>query len=236
MAISKTDLTSGGSETDASSYLTASISPTANRLVVITINHNTDGGSFSVNGVSGAGLTFTKINEVSMGAFSYQSVWRAMSASPSSGQLTIDFGANTAWNVAWSVKEFGGVDTSGTNGSGAVVQSATGSASSASSVSATLAAFGSTDNATYGAAGTKTGSTSSAITSTPGTGFTEIHDLYSYDSTFNFVNSCHSEWRVDNDTSVDMTFDRTADVLGMVAVEIKAASSTINPQVAWITA
>jgi len=223
--ITETPLTSGSTTTNASSYLTASVSPTADRLILVAITHNTDGGAFSVSGVSGAGLTFTKINEVSIGSYTYVSLWRALSASPSSGQITIDFGANTAWNIAWSVKEFAGVDTSGTNGAGAVVQSATNTAASTNAITATLAAFGSTDNATYGCTGTKTESSSTAITATPGSGFTEIHDLYVVDSTFNFVNSVHSEWRAGNDTTVDMSFSRTAGFLGAIAVEIKAATN-----------
>jgi hypothetical protein len=114
------------------------------------------------------------------------------------------------------VIEFSGIDTSGTDGSGAVVQSVTNSGTPLSSLTVTLAAFGSVDNATYG-----TFSTNGNVTGwTPGSGFTLIHEQANATDGPSFA----TEFRADNDTSVDATQPGSGD-MGGIAVEIKAASA-----------
>jgi hypothetical protein len=79
---------------------------------------------------------------------------------------------------------------------------------------ATLAAFGSTNNATFGAL-----SNISDTTTTPGTNFTEFTDT----ATATPVVCLETEWFVGNDTTVDGTI--TSAAWGAVAVEIKADAS-----------
>ena len=72
-----------------------------------------------------------------------------MGSSPSSGAVTIDWGGLTQTGKGYAIEEYAGVDTSGTNGSGALVQSVTvGPTTTATSVSVTLAALGAADHAT----------------------------------------------------------------------------------------
>ena len=143
-----------------------------------------------------------------------------MGASPSTGAITITTG-ETDTDVTWTVDQFTGVDTGGTNGSAAVVQSANNRINTggtpASSLTVTLAAFGSTNNATYGAfdeAGTGAGFT-------VGSGFTQL----SYPKTDDSNLSGYSEWKSTNDTTVDINMAGSFDGIGGVAIEIKAGGT-----------
>ena len=214
VAITENPLTSSSSATNGTVFTSASITPGANRLVLLSVEGDTvSGGGFTLT-VMGNGLTWVLVAKSAVhNTFNETHVYRAMGASPSAGAITMTSDV-TLDTLAWSVAEFDGVDTSGTNGSGAVVQSNTNASDSASSLTVTLGAFGSADNATYGAFGAGT----TPATWTAGTGFTEIHDVGQ-----EFA-SISSEWRVDNDTSVDATASGTTG-LGGVAIEIKAAAA-----------
>lgn len=190
MPIGHTLLTSGVDGTDATSYTTASITPGANNLILVDVfTHNADTPT-----LSGNGLTYVLVDS-RVDVFSVF-VFRAMGAAPSTGAITIDFGAATQNRCGWIVSQLDTVDTEGANGSGAVVQSASNAASVVSSLTVTLADFANTNNATYGAFV----ATSAAVGIAPGTGFTQIADQQ-LEATF----STHmfAEWRNDNDTSVD---------------------------------
>lgn len=224
MAITHTALTSGSDATNQTSKATASISPAGNELIEVAFCV----GFFSqvadpppTPTVTGNGITYALVAKVGFwytGADVYmgQYLFRGMAASPTTGAITIDFGSTTMDSIAWSVSSKAGVDTGGTNGSAAIVQAVTGYADGNTTKTLTLAAFGSANNATagyFGAGGVGTDSK----TWTPGTGFTEIHDTgteYAYIGT---------QWRNDNDTSVDMTASATTNI-GAIAVEIKAAA------------
>lgn len=218
-----TGLTSGTSATDGTSFVTASVTPTADRLVLLTV---LSGRNDSVNAevpssVTGNGLTWVQVATVAFdtGAATRHTITilRAMGAAPSTGAITINFSA-THQSCTWSVAEFAGVDTGGTNGSAAVVQAVT-AASAADAdglLSITLAAFGSAENGTYGAFGVN-----NDRTWTPGAGFTELHDL---PQTVSPLHTLMTEWRRDNDTSVDAQQSLTGDDIGGIALEIKAGT------------
>jgi len=145
-------------------------------------------------------------------------VFRSLNASPGSGALTIDFAAQGQFRSAWSISEFGGMKTSGTNGADAVVQSASNDGSgSITSLTVTLGAFASTDNATYGAF---SASTNAAIS--PGAGFSELGEADGAS-----FGSIETEWKNSNDTSVDTTFGASDHVCG-IAIEIAASVSAGN--------
>src|SRR5438045_278206 len=127
MAVATTNITSGNT-TNATSAATTSITPVANRLYLMNVISRTaittDPNQPTA---TGAGLTWVVEKSVvydNTGASRKRlTVFRALGPSPSAGALTIDFGAQTQTNIAWIIDEFTGADTSGTNGSGAVVQS-----------------------------------------------------------------------------------------------------------------
>jgi len=216
MPVTISALTSDIDSTNATVYTTASVTPTANRLVLILIHCRSDEATQAdPTSVAGNGLTWVKVNSVKykVGVNEDRSIWvyRALGASPSAGSIVITF-PTTKFDCHWSVVEFADVDTGGTNGSVAVVQSVT-NAGAGTTPSVTLAAFGSVDNATYGAFGAGNATVNLFAA---GAGFAEIHEVNGQSS------SIMSEWRNDNDTSVNATISVSI-AWGGIAIEIKYA-------------
>lgn len=128
-AIGVTQLTSGSDSTDASSYTTASITPTANACVLLTVHNRisvADADGPTTPTVTGNSLTWVVVrSKGGYGAPNFnrrQTVFRARGASPSTGTIAIDFSGETQTHATWSVTEFTGVDQSGTHCSGGIVQ------------------------------------------------------------------------------------------------------------------
>lgn len=221
MAVSVTNLTTGGDTDGNSASTTASITPSSNKLILLTVVSrtaiSTDPNQPTVTGNS---LTWVVVNSVVYDTTSSSrrrvTCLRAMGSSPSSGTVSIDFGGQNQTDVGWVIDELSSIDTSGTNGSGAVVQSALASdgTNTVSTITATLSAFGSANNATYGSIGAG----GNTFTITAGSGFTIIGDIAPSGNM-----RASSEFRSDNDTSVDFSMSGNQE-MGLVAIEIKAAS------------
>ncbi len=217
-------LVTGSSASAATSFTTASISPSANNLILIAVRSNGSGVPRNTPTITGAGLTWvlittTVVNTTNTGKIS---LLRALSASPSSGTLTIDFGGQTQDECHWNISQFSNVDISGTNGSGALVQSnaSNSGTSSTGPFQTTLSAFSSTLNATYGFLGTDGGSNVSE-SATPGSGFTQLGN----DNSNNRL--LLTEWRNDNATTVNFSITN-ATRWGVIAMEIKNQTSLIS--------
>lgn len=217
--ITQTVLLADGDEVDRTVYTTASINPTANKLVVCMVMAADQGfsGTVHVDSVTGAGLTWVEMVDLNFDTIASErrclAIYRALGPAPSAGALTITLDSpGTA--CRWIIVEFDNIDTSGTNGSGAIVQSATNRADSGTSITATLGAFSGISNATIGCFG----SGSVATNLTEGSGFTKISevDLGTIKAMFTF--------RDDNDTTVDMSQSVDGD-MAVVAFEIKNAIS-----------
>lgn len=176
MAIAATNLTLGKNATGSPGNTTASVTPSANALVLLTIGTlTTFAPDITTPTVTGNSLTWVMVRHnlfASSPTFlSHLWVFRALGASPSAGTVTI---TNTDWvsETCWIIDQVTGVDTSGTNGSGAIVQDvASNPGSGATSGTATLAAFGSANNASYASWAVQAGN---PITWTVGSGFTKI--------------------------------------------------------------
>lgn len=156
--VTASNLTAGTSNVSATSFVTASITPSANKLILIGIISGS-GVAHAPTGVTGCGLTWVQVCQVNVHTTVYMTVFRAMGAAPSSGALTISFGGSIDQGIGWSVDQFSNTDTSGTNGSGAIVQSATASQDlgpSVTGLTVTLATFNGLLNATYGVCGMNT--------------------------------------------------------------------------------
>ena len=219
MVISASLLVAASDNVNASSYVTASITPPANQLILAFIGSDNETGSpGQVPTISGNGLTYVQVATAPYAGTIGKRItlFRAMGASPSAGAVTIDFAGVVQNSGDWHIIAFDGVDTGGTNGSAAVVQSATvAEGAAATSITVTLAAFGSAENATFGCVAHRANEGTA-----PGTGFTELADTaHTADSTGH-----QSEWRVDNDTTVDASWVTSAVNAG-IAVEIKAAAA-----------
>lgn len=123
MALSVASLTHGINLTGNPVIGTASVSPGANNLELVVILSNS---VIPTNlSLSGNGLTWVPIyTDVNQGSNRAVNIWRALGSSPTAGQLFI---VNpSAVSIMFDYLEVsGGVDTSGTNGSGAVRQTAT---------------------------------------------------------------------------------------------------------------
>jgi hypothetical protein len=170
-----TSLTTFSSDAGGTSFNTASISPTANRLVLASVlNADSDGSAATPTG-SGNGLTWQQIATVTFfSGLARLTLFRAMGASPSAGAFTASFGADSQDIVCTiNICEIGdGVETGGSHGSAAVVQNDP-NTGDGTALSAALAAFTSANNATFAVwAGSNE---TSAITDE--VGWTEVNEI-----------------------------------------------------------
>ena len=217
MAITNAILTNGFSTVNASSYNTASITPTANRLILVSVANRIGADTATLPTLSGNGLTYVQVATQLTGTLRRTTLFRAMGASPTAGAVTIDFGGVTQSHCVWSISEFADVDTSGTNGSGAVVQSNTSTATSVTKSTVTLSAFGTANNAAYSAM-----QNAADQGTTPGPGFTEIYD--SAGSVSENGTTFQVQWKI-NDNIASCTWTNSTNV-SMVACEIDSSPKT----------
>lgn len=148
--ITTSHLTNGKSG-GASSFGTASISPGSNKLLICTVFAQVGSGVCNLPTVTGCGVTWTNFidnpnsNNTDQRIMSY----RAKGA-PTTGALTIDF-SETTTSVFWTVDEFNFVDTTGTNGANAILQTNSQDRNSADpmTMAFSLPSFGDSKNATY---------------------------------------------------------------------------------------
>lgn len=186
-AITQHSLFGGTITTDAASYDTSSgawspatgtWTPTANRLQLVAVL--TRGAATpNVPTLTGHGLTYVQITTATFGTLatnlSRLTWFRAMGAAPTNGALTLDFDGQTQTHCTISVMEFGGVNTDGTNGSGAIGQFEEAALDSVNSIDVSLPTgqteSGSAVVAAYGNANGTAYNTDS--------GWTEVHDIQS---------------------------------------------------------
>lgn len=147
MAITGSNLTTGFAENSTTAGPTASISPTANRLIILTVGALIGSGTINTPTITTTlGVTFVLVNSTGSGQTRRSFVFRAMSASPGTGTITATFDA-TMSRIIWEVSEFSGVDTSGANGAGAIAQTdAYGAAALSTSRTVNLQGFRDTTN------------------------------------------------------------------------------------------
>jgi hypothetical protein len=216
-SITQTLLTAGSDITNQKIYTTASIAPAANALVTIAVIGHTSTAASASPTVTGGGMSgwvevaTTTFNSIAT-PLKRMSIFRAMSAAPGSGPITISF-PTTESNAAWVVSQWTGVDQSGTNGSGAIVQTVSNSADAVSSIGATLAALGSPNNVAYGVVGTN----GSAIGINPGAGFTEISEQKPAEGTATIIEAQFATNQTGPSASWSGAF-----AAAILAVEIKA--------------
>ena len=233
MAVSISNLTASYSTGTISSANTASISPSSNALILLSVmSRRGDSTEPSVPTVTGNGLTWVNVTSIYYDTASASrkklSLFRAMGSSPTSGAVTIDFSGENQTDIFWAIDEATGVSISGTNGSGAIAQSASvkDEGGAVNPLVVTLGTFSSTNNATYG---TFTNDEGTGVASTPGSGFTQLSEQHP------LLQGMLTEWKAGNDTSVDANMDvATLPNQGGIAVEIVALSN-VAPA-AWLTA
>jgi hypothetical protein len=215
--ITQTLLTSGNNAANQKIYTTAAIAPAANALVTVAVLMRRSSGALTPT-VTGGGMTAWA--PVANADFDTQSsptkrlvIFRAMSATPGSGSITIAF-SGSASNVQWIVSQWAGVETGGTNGSGAIVQTGMARSDGATSLAVSLAPFASANDVAYGVAGVA----KNGPTVTPASGFTEIAEASSGENS-----ALQAEWAT-NQNTVGASWG-TSTKAGLVAVEIKSGNT-----------
>lgn len=213
MAISAANVTTSGNSSDLSSYSTASITPSRNKLLLAWV-YSIAATAPNTPTASGNGLTWVQVATIlDSDGVRRLTLFRALGSSPSTGALTFDFGGQTQTGCVWSVVEYTGVNTTGSNGANAIVQFDTeASAGSVSSLTSTLAAFGSTMNATAGGFGYPLNSNAGDV----GSGFTAIGEQFQGSPN----QAIFTEFRNDNDTTVDITLGASSVPIVGIAVEL----------------
>jgi hypothetical protein len=172
-------LTSGNSTADSNSYATASISPPGSELnLLFVVNGRASGGNADPpNSVTGACTTWTLVDSQcrQSGSLRCTAIFRCLEASPGTSAVTIGY-PNTQTSAEWAFVHCEGTTTSGTNGSGAIVQVVKDApAGITNTPTLTLAAFADTDNAVIAVF-----AIGQNDTMTHEAGFTELHESPSY--------------------------------------------------------
>ena len=210
MAITVTSLAFVGSNS-VTSHTTASLAMAANKLITVEVWNKVPSGTANLPTCTGATKTWTQIaTQLSADNLNRMTFFRSLDSSLITETITADCTATQDY-IRINVVEWGGVDTSGTNGSGAIVQSGSNTnAGSQSSITVTLSAFGSVNNAAWGVMA-KPGVNAVTL----GSGFT----LIAADQGTPQVNS---EWKL-NDNTVDWSW--TAESIATVAMAVEIAAS-----------
>jgi hypothetical protein len=175
-------LTAGNDPLNTKIYTTAVITPAPNTLITLAIaSHRSTAASGSPVVTGGGMAAWTEVATITYDPLSLPlkriSIFRAMSAAPGSGPLTITF-PSTVSNAQWIVSQWDGVEITGTNGSDAIVQTASNAADVANGLLVSLAQFSHANNVAYGVFGAR----SSTAVINPGAGFTEIGEQSSAES------------------------------------------------------
>lgn len=215
MAIGTAVLTSATSTVNSvSTYTTASISPTANSVLIASLVYVVTGGATDT--IAGLSLTWTERATRVVSASTRITTWTAPAgASPGSGTITFTHSANGATQSGtWDVIEVTGADAAAP-----VVQAVTANGTS-TAPTVNFAAAGSADNRMFAFI-----ASNSNPTTTPRTNWTELTDHGESSP------SCTQElqWRSDaTDTVADGTLSLSAS-WGIVGLEIKAAAGDLFP-------
>lgn len=209
-------LVCGGDWQAATVYQTISVAPEADQLLVLDVNSGMlDGTNPSKPTITGLGLTWVEDSDVfynSAGQSRFRLTrFRSMSvgATPTAGKITITYGSEHD-RASWCAIQFPNVDTGGTWGSAAIVQSVTATGTGASAT-ATLAAFGSANNRPLVASGGIAGKQHN-----PESGWTLLGRRIGSPPIM-------AAWRNAVDLTATVNISGTANKFGVIASEIKAA-------------
>ena len=224
MALSATLRATLNDNADATSYAFPSATYSNNKLYLLFLStsHATLTAPVA-SAISGAGLTFTNVAQAFYSGIGVRSVeaWRCLPTSgATTGVVTATLTGGTATNGHGFIIEIDGMDTSGSNGSGAIVQSPTAvSASNGTSGSVTLSAFGSSDNRPFSFFAHRANEVTTFETN-----WTELGDVNSNSPSA----GSECQWRSDTtDTTATATWG-TSSAWGAIAIEIKQAVAAMS--------
>lgn len=218
-----TGLTSGSSSTDATTYATASVTLTAGRLYLLSVENSHGTSASAVSAITGgAGVpTFTSRLTTQFNTnLNRLSVWSAVPSSDYTGTLTINFGGVTQTGGCWSLVEVVNADTSAADG---VVASSTSTGATASSASLTATAVSATTNALFGVQ-----AHASTTLASPIGRHVEIHEVTAATPTQELQTMYASCVDDDLDQTVGATAGSLMGAWGLGYLEIKGGTSTAD--------
>jgi hypothetical protein len=225
-AVSAANKIATGTTTCSTPITTASVAPGANKLILVTVHNALSSGNgadvATVDG-SGVGLTFVQVATQLFGATQGAgkvdriSVFRGMGSSPTAGTISISWPQNQG-RCEWIVDEISGMDASGTNGSGAIVQSPSNFGSSGQPASVTMGAFGDAGNGTFAGAASH-----STYGFSAGTSMTLLGQS-------NAGWSAGTDFAAGNVSPATLNWNTTSTSWGIIGIEIKAAGSVAAPR------
>ena len=213
--ITHTLLTSGVVLTNQNTTTTASIAPAPNTLVTIALLSHRSTATISPIVTGGGMASWDLVASVDFDTLALPhrrlTIYRAMSANPGSGPITFKF-TNQVSNLEWIISQWDGVETSGVNGAGAIVQTGSNRDNSVSGLGVALAPFGNPANVALGAFGVN----SQTAIITPAAGFTEIDEQPANEGT---RGDLQTQWAVNQPTvGATWTFLKG----GALGIEIRA--------------
>ncbi len=223
MALSFTTLTQGGTSTDNTVFGTGTFQPTANALVLAAIANISSNNSAVEATAAGNNLSWiTCAASQSSQTQTRLTIYRALGAAPTNSILTFTF-SETQQNVAWQVWQVTGTDITGTNGSGAIAQSAASYVDpSGSALTVLLNAFGdAVNNAAFVLAANPT----SAATALFEASYVSTPAYFATSPNWNV----HSGHTIGEDTAVGITYGAASINRQAIAIEIKAAAAAGGP-------
>ncbi len=220
-------LTEAGSTTDAASFNGASITVAVNRLGLVNITSqgvNTSDRS-APSSVSIGAHALELVSQVNINTFTVESVWRCLSTSGSiSGVLNIAFTGVTQDTVAWSAVEVEGVDTSGTNGSGAVGTASTNSGTGTAMSVVSIADPGAAGRWLYAGWGWDNPSTATSNIHREAAGMLKRSESLAIDSTYYSAQAVDAGVKASS-VSASLTGSETWGGIAFVLVGVAAAGS-----------
>ncbi len=222
--IGKTLLTSGFDESDSTSYVSASISPGGNKVLLLGFTSRRD-VSIPVPVPTGLGLSFGQVESEIHDAPSSRSritVFRTKTGgSPGSGAITFTL-SNTQLRGSWSIIELDEVDLGGADGADAIVQAKKNTGDAVSSIVATLSPFSDVLNSPIGFLLGDNPSTEGPYS--PGSGFSFVVNLL----TGSQFNAQAVEFKTESDVSVGASASGSGG-MAIIGIELKNATQTPAP-------
>lgn len=221
MAITVADKATNQSTSNVNSYATASITTVASRLYTAAIFNTRGSADPDLPTLTSTGLTWVNIATTGscFGAVTVRgriSMYRAMSTGGTSVVTIATTNTNTA--CAWSILEWDGVDTGGTNGSLAIDQSIAGTSAATTTLTLTLGSALEANSAGYGCYCTNASTTFSpeaTYTELPAAELNNVTPSVTFGAMYKLLST---------DTTLTGTVGASGE-LGGVAVEIKEAAA-----------
>lgn len=217
-AIAISELTSGATGADASSFNTASVTP-ASGAAVLVIVQNSDGVPLAPSSITGSSISDGSCTvSVSFASTHRLTICRALSTG-AAGAITIDWAGNSQSNCGWKVLQITGADVS-SSGSSLFVQNSSGADTTGSTAAeaGTLSAFAS-GSAVVAAFGSNTATNTFAVE-----GAGSWVESGAEQALTSPTETLGVEWNLSSDTTPTATWGTSTNHRGL-AVEIKAASA-----------